>query len=330
MENYIIRLYKRFLYGSINKDEFREMRYELNNAKFSELSELLENEWNESMTSEILEENDREEIKSNLDFYVECDKKQILKKRLLTVAAVLIPFVFIAGTLLYNYQPSIEQKDFVVIVKPGNRAMVTLPDQSKVWMNSNSKLTYCANKKNTREVKLVGEAFFKVFKDKSHPFIVSVKNLQVEVLGTSFNVKARQESDLIETSLVEGSVKLYGSELSQDYYLKPSEKAIYSNLSKSLKIEPADNDDETAWKNNKLKFKSERFVDVIGKLEDWYGVKIISHCPEINNDIMSGSFKDESLETVLKSIKIQYHIQYENHGDTIILSNNNIIKNEKN
>jgi len=298
------------------------MRHELNKAHYSQMTNLLDNEWNEDITSEILPEKDREEIRSKLNFFIECDKRRLFRKKLVRVAAIVIPFVFITTTLLMNYHSAVEQKDFVVDVKPGNRATVTLPDQSKVWMNSNSRLVYATNKKNTREVKLTGEAFFKVFKDKTRPFIVTVKNLQVEVLGTSFNVKSRQGSDLIETSLIEGSVKLYGADLTQDYYLKPNEKAVYSNSKKTLKIETTNNEDETAWKNNKLKFNSERFVDVIAKLEDWYGVKIISHCPAINNDIMSGSFKDESLETVLKSLQIQYHIQYANQGDTIVLTNN--------
>jgi len=322
MENYTVKLYKRFLYGNLKLEEFLEMRHELNKAHYSQMTNLLDNEWNEDITSEILPEKDREEIRSKLNFFIECDKRRLFRKKLVRVAAIVIPFVFITTTLLMNYHSAVEQKDFVVDVKPGNRATVTLPDQSKVWMNSNSRLVYATNKKNTREVKLTGEAFFKVFKDKTRPFIVTVKNLQVEVLGTSFNVKSRQGSDLIETSLIEGSVKLYGADLTQDYYLKPNEKAVYSNSKKTLKIETTNNEDETAWKNNKLKFNSERFVDVIAKLEDWYGVKIISHCPAINNDIMSGSFKDESLETVLKSLQIQYHIQYANQGDTIVLTNN--------
>ena len=322
MENYIIILYKRYLYGDIKRDEFLEMRHEINNIRYSELSDLLEEEWNENMTSDIFAEKDKEDIQSNLDFYIECDKKRLFRKRMLQVAAVVIPFVFIASAFLFNYQPVKEQKYFVVEVKQGNRAQVTLPDQSKVWMNSNSKLIYTTGKNNTREVKLTGEAFFKVFKDKTRPFIVSANNLQVEVLGTSFNVKVRQGSDLIETSLVEGSVKLSGTDLSQDYYLKPSEKAIFSNSTKSIQIVATDNEVETAWKDNKLKFKSERFVDVIAKLEDWYGVKIKLQYPAIENDLISGSFKDESLKTVLETFKIQYHIRYEINADTIVMSYN--------
>ena len=322
MENYINKLYKRYLYGNIGHDEFLELRHEINNTKFDDLSELIEDEWNEKMTSAIFEEKDKEDIKSKLDFYIKCDRKRLFRKRMIQVAAVVIPFVFIVSALFYNYQPAKDQKDFVVVVKQGNRATVTLPDQSKVWLNSNSKLVYATGKNNTREVRLTGEAFFKVFKDKTRPFIVSVNNLQVKVLGTSFNVKARLGSDCIETSLVEGSVKLSGEDLSQDYYLKPSEKAIYSNSTKSIQIVASDNEVETAWKDNKLKFKSERFVDVIRKLEDWYGVKIKLQYPAIENDLMSGSFKDESLKTVLETFRIQYHIRYENSGDTIVLTKN--------
>jgi len=322
MENYIIKLYKKFLYGTIKKDEFMEMRHEINNAKFSQMTNLLEEVWNEDMSSEALAEKDKEEIRSNLDFYIECDKKRLYRKRMIQVAAVLIPFVFIVSALFYNYQPAKEQKDFVVVVKQGNRATVTLPDQSKVWMNSNSKLVYNVGVNNTREVKLTGEAFFKVFKDKSRPFIVSSNNIKVEVLGTSFNVKARTGSDIIETSLIEGSVKLSGADLSQDYYLKPNEKAIYSSSLKTIKIESTDNEVETAWKENKLQFKSERFADVIKRLEEWYGVKIISKCPKIDNDLISGAFKDEDLETVMKTFAIQYKIRYDNQRDTLIIIHN--------
>jgi ferric-dicitrate binding protein FerR (iron transport regulator) len=119
--------------------------------------------------------------------------------------------------------------------------------------------------------------------------------------------------------LVEGSIKLTGSELSQDYYLKPNEKAIYSNSLKSLKVEVTDNEVETAWKDNKLQFRSERFGSVVKRLEEWYGVKIISKCPNIENDLISGAFKGESLETVLETFAIQYKIKYNHQSDTLVI-----------
>jgi len=320
MENYIKILYKKFIYGTISKEEFLEMRHELNKSDLPALKSLLSDEWNEDLNLDVMTDKDKEDIRSKLNFYVEYDKKRIFRKRITQIAAAIIPFVFILSAVLYIQQPAAKvEKDFVVSVKQGNRAQVTLPDQSKVWMNSNSKLIYRNGENNTREVKLIGEAFFKVFKDKSRPFIVSANNIQVEVLGTSFNVKARNGSDIIETSLVEGSIKLSGTELTQDYQLKPNEKATYSNSLKSIKIESTDNEVETAWKDNKLQFKSERFGNVVKRLEEWYGVKIISKCPTIENDIISGAFKGESLETVLETFAIQYKIKYSNKGDSVVV-----------
>ena len=320
MENYIKIIYKKFLNGSIRKNEFMEMRHDLNQANKSELKILFEEEWNEDLWTGVMDEKDKINIRSKLNFYIEYDRKRLLRKRITQIAAIVIPVIFILSALLYVYHPfSKVEKDFVVTVKQGNRAQVTLPDESKVWLNSNSKLVYNTGKNNTRDVKLIGEAFFKVTKDQSRPFIVSVNNIQVEVLGTSFNIKAKNGSDIIETSLVEGKIKLSGVELSQDYILKPNEKAIYSNISKNIKIEFTDNEVETAWKDNKLQFKSEKFTDVLKRIEDWYGVKIISKCTKIENDLLSGSFKNENLETVLESFAIQYKIRYNNEGDTLVV-----------
>jgi ferric-dicitrate binding protein FerR (iron transport regulator) len=320
MENYIKIIYKKFLYGTIRKEEFLEMRHELNKSDLPELTNLFSEEWNEDMNPEVMTEKDKEIIRSKLNFYVEFDKKRLFRKRMIQIAAVLIPFVFILYAVLYINQPSTEtEKDFVVTVKHGDRAQVTLPDQSKVWMNSNSKLVYRNGKNNTREVQLTGEAFFKVYKDKIRPFIVSTSVIQVEVLGTSFNLNARQGSDVVETSLVEGSIKLSGAELSQDYLLKPNEKAIYTTSTKSIKIVPTDNEVETAWKDNKLQFRSEKFGSVVKRMEEWYGVKIISNCPNIEHDLISGAFKGESLETVLESFSIQYKIKYKIQGDSVVV-----------
>lgn len=320
MENYIKIIYKKFLYGTIRKEEFLEMRHELNKSDLPELTNLLSEEWNEDMNPEVMTEKDKENIRSKLNFYVEFDKKRLFRKRMIQIAAVLIPFVFILYAVLYINQPTTEtEKDFVVTVKQGDRAQVTLPDQSKVWMNSNSKLVYRNGKNNTREVQLTGEAFFKVYKDKIRPFIVSTNAIQVEVLGTSFNVNARQGSDVVETSLVEGSIKLSGAELSQDYLLKPNEKAIYTTSTKSMKIEPTDNEVETAWKDNKLQFRSEKFGNVVKRIEEWYGVKIISNCPNIEHDLISGAFKGESLETVLEIFSIQYKIKFKIQSDSVVV-----------
>lgn len=321
MENFVMKLYKKYLYDHITSDEFREMRYTINNIKDNELSQILEKEWNDNILQDKLQKESKENIRKKLDFFIENDKKFRWKK-ILKFTAIILPFLIIISLIADKYFFTDDQSSFIVLVDPGNKATVTLPDQSKVWMNSNSTLEYKKGEKNTRNVELSGEALFKVFKNKKEPFIVKINNLNIEVLGTSFNVKAKPDKDIIETSLIEGSLKLQCEDLSQDYYLKPNEKAIYSKSKKQLQILATDNEIETAWRNNKLSFSSERFIDVMSMLEDWFDVTIISKCPEIENDLISGSFKEEKLETILKSLIIQYNIHYIRYGDTIIIESN--------
>lgn len=323
MNRHIKNLYKKFLYGNIDRDEFMEMRHYLNHTPEDELSRTIEQEWNENILSGNLDEGIKNDIRDKLNFYIEHDKKHKRHSLLLKVAIVLIPLLLVTSISLTYFLKPENPGSMVVSVEKGNKAMITLPDHTKVWINANSTLQYLQNDKKLRRVVLTGEAFFKVAEDKTKPFVVNVGGLEVEVLGTSFNAKAREYSDIVETSLVEGSIKLSGSELSQDYYLKPNEKAVFDKRTGMMQIMNTDNELETAWMYNKLKFSSERFSDVLTRLEEWYGVRIINNYPDIANDIISGTFKEEKIENALQVFKIQYqNLQFRRQNDTIEIYRN--------
>lgn len=323
MNSYIKKLYKKFLYGNITRDEFMEMRHFMNEIDDDDLSDVMCEEWNENILSGCMDATIKDDIRNKLNFYIECDKKEIRRSRLFKVAAVFVPFIVVGTVLMFIFLQSNESGSMIVSVEPGNKAMVTLPDQSKVWLNANSHLEYSQADNNLRHVTLMGEAFFKVAEDKSKPFIVSVNKLEVEVLGTSFNVKAREYLDATEISLVEGSIKLRSNDLSHDYYLKPNEKATFSKTTNQLQIMHTDNDLETAWMYNRLKFSSERFADVLIRLEEWYGVKIMNNYPDMSNDLISGTFREERIENALQALQIQYqNLQFKRQKDTIVIYRN--------
>jgi transmembrane sensor len=322
MENYIKLLYKKFLHGNIRKDEFLEMRHELNKSDSKELINLLSEDWNEGVHEMTMDSTDKEKIRSKINFYMESESRYSRRKQYLGYAAVLIPLFIIASVLLIMQKSENSPQDFVVTVGKGDRAQITLPDQTKVWMNSNSQLEYSTSDKKIRNVKLVGEAYFKVSHNKERPFIVSVNNLKVEVLGTAFNVKAREGNSLVETTLVEGSVRLSGNALSQDYLLKPNQKAVYNDEINQVEISPADVEVATAWINNKIKINSERLADVLNRLEEWYGVNIILKNTGIENDKITGTFKGDDLKIVLEALCIQYNLQYTMQGDSLFILHN--------
>lgn len=314
IDRFITNIYRRFLYEEVTLDEFKEMNYNLNKLSDDDLSELLEDEWIQNFPVKPIPVKEKKQIKSNLNYLIhQKQKKSWFNWKVLLTAAALIPFI-ILGTYLYNYLPT-NQNHFMADVKPGSKTFLTLPDKSEVWLNSNSTLHYGSETRNKREVHLSGEAFFHVKKDSKRPFIITADMLKIEVLGTSFNVKAIPDKDLIETSLVEGSIKLILP--GKIYQLKPNEKAVYSKKDSSLKIIPTDNELETAWIDNKLKFRSEPFSGVKAKLEEWYNIKIKVDCDRIENDPITGTFNNERLDIVLESLKLQYKFQYEIEGDIV-------------
>ena len=113
-------------------------------------------------------------------------------------------------------------------VSNGKREQVTLPDRSKVWLNSGSLLIYpSAFIGNEREVYLAGEGYFSVTKDKECPFIVKTNSVSVSVLGTEFNINAYPNIDKVVTTLEEGSIRMSLNRFDSSYLLEPDDQIVY-------------------------------------------------------------------------------------------------------
>jgi len=320
MNNFFNSLYSRFLFRKLNLDEFRELKHNLNKTSDDELKEMMGTAWEENHSLPLMNQRAKTQVKGNLSFYIQSEMKRTRQlfwlKRVVAASLLLVVSL---GVWQMSVSGLPEQKPFFVEVKSGDKAQLVLPDGSAVKLNSASSLTYDFSDRSVRKVSLTGEAFFEVSKDKSKPFIVQVGELNIEVLGTSFNVSSYAEGNLIETSLLEGSIKLSGENLAHDYVLHPSEKAIYNRETKTIRIEPTDNGDETAWMQNRLVFDSEPLVSVIDKIERWYGVTIDLQCPEIAQDKISGSFSGEQLMYVLEALKMQYNVDYSINGNDVTI-----------
>ncbi len=137
-------------------------------------------------------------------------------------------------------------------------------------MNSESSLSY-AYVNGKRVARLKGEGYFQVSKDRKHPFVVQVGNLNIEVLGTCFNVYSYEENDFVETSLIEGSVRLYDSKSpSESFYPETvAESDLFEKNNGKISFHNTDNVKETAWTQNHLVFESEKLGSVFQKIERW-------------------------------------------------------------
>ena len=236
-------------------------------------------------------------------------------------AAVLFIPVFLLSAYLFIQQGQGNVRTLAVRTNPGVVSAFDLPDGSKVWLNANSELRYPSDfNADTRTVELTGQGYFEVTKNAHKPFIVKAdKDYSVEVLGTSFNVSAYKDESMIETTLVEGSVKLNvvsgGKRMTQ--MLKPNEKAEYQKGAGKIKVFGVNTEYDTAWKNGEIIFRNHPMDKGLKSLDRHDHVVFEVKDNEILKSIITARFKDEQLPQVLEYLKLASGIQYAIHKPTV-------------
>jgi len=195
----------------------------------------------------------------------------------------------------------------------GMRGTIVLSDGSRVTLNSGSEIRYPATFiKDIREVKLTGEAFFDVAKDQKHPFIVNTGKLNVEVLGTTFNVSAYDNLP-VEVVLATGSINLFTGEINNRKSLgkiKPDQRAVFNTADNKITVSGVETDKYLAWKEGNIIFRDDSMSDVVSRLERWFNVDIYVLDDEILDFEITAKFHDETLEQVLNLIKLSSGIKY--------------------
>lgn len=218
-------------------------------------------------------------------------------------------------------------KDFFLYktytTKNQNQETIMLSDGSKVILNANStiKVPNDLKESSLREVWLKGEAFFSVaHKSANTRFIVHTENLNIEVLGTKFNVQNRRGKT--EVVLNEGKIRLTSNEGGKSQIktvlMKPNQLVSFANSDTALRIQTVKSENYSAWHHNKLVFKDTKLSDVAHTLEDFYGVKIIISDDKINNRELTGTLPNDDLSVVLKSLAATHNIEIIQSKDQII------------
>lgn len=236
-----------------------------------------------------------------------------------------------------------------VIVSYGSKSKIRLPDGSFVHLNSGSKIIYPALFDSThRNVFLEGEAHFKVKADPARPFFVKTSDITIKVTGTEFNVNSYPESNIIETTLISGSLEISGKsyrllEKKKSILIKPNQKAVFVkdiqklDMDKKVELEKKtietiipkvslqeiiNTEPVTAWVNNRLIFENEKFKDLIVKIERWYDVKIILKTQSLSEERFTGSFENETIEQVLNALRMAEPFEYTINKNKIVIYRN--------
>ena len=228
-----------------------------------------------------------EKLASKLGF-PEGKKMVLSQKRRNTVlwraAAALIPIVAIAGAYMAGWFGPGAGQDVTTTVVAENRITaravdgvqkdITLPDNSEVWVNSGSEITYPEEfSGKERRVRLEGEAYFDVEKDAGKPFVVQTEMLQVRVLGTQFEVKAYPEAQTTVVTLFSGRVEVTAGEKSER--LDPGQRLTYHHDSRRIEIEDFETQPETDWRSEVVYARDRTLAELFRMIGNYYDVEIV-------------------------------------------------------
>ncbi|MDR1601197.1 MAG: DUF4974 domain-containing protein [Tannerella sp.] len=212
------------------------------------------------------------------------------------------------------------QGDFTVFADRGQRSNISLPDGTKVWLNSHSKITYPRDYGlHERTLSLSGEAYFEVAADPEKRFTVNAGDMQVEALGTSFNVKAYGDDRETVATLFSGS--LQATVRGKTLTLEPEHCVTFDREENRLISRRAENAAYASmWRDSELAFSRQTMDEIAVMFNRLYNVTIQFESEKIRNIRFSGVIKNNSLDNVLEIISLTAPIVYRHRGDTIILS----------
>ena len=243
-------------------------------------------------------------------------------------AAVLV-LSFISAWMLASFYFSKEgfgKKELIasrqeLFVPPGQRAELTLPDGTKVWLNAGSRLSYPSFFTNERKVVLSGEGFFDVAKNESSPFIVSTQAIDIKAVGTRFNVFSYPDGDYTGVYLQEGKVKAYfPSEEAKGILLLPEQYLLQKDGRLELSVMDSD---ELLWREGIYAFKRPKLGNIIKKLELYYDIEIVASDHEILDYEYVGKFRQrDGVMEILRVIQRIHGFKIRRHEEEnrIVLS----------
>jgi ferric-dicitrate binding protein FerR (iron transport regulator) len=213
-------------------------------------------------------------------------------------------------------------KQIMVQTLAGEMKEITLPDSTKVWINSNSSITYPESfNAKQRKVDIKGEVYFDVKHIDNHSFIVNTEDINIRVLGTVFNINTQTGRGITEVTLVNGKVALEDKEGNILGNLVPGQMAAFNHLNKSLKINDVPVKEVTQWQIGTVNLRNATVAEIIQSIEDVYNVKVKLDTKLAGKSKMQKRYnfvfrRSQPVDTVFEMLRFIAPVEYIKKGET--------------
>ena len=238
-------------------------------------------------------------------------------------AAAVIAAVLLAGGLTTVSLSKRLAQPVTVVTQLGERSQVVLPDGTKVWLNSSSSVEYVAPFfSRQRRVKMEGEAYFEVEHDRRAPFVVSTNGLDIEVLGTRFNIRNDDNEHRVTTVLLEGAVKAYASGREQaSVRLHPAQQLVFDTRTHAMRLTDCPSAERSInWIDGRFCFEHDTFGEIVAELKRYYNVDIRFMDNRLRDMRFSGNFRvEDGIYHIMSVLQLTYKFNYRIVGNDIEL-----------
>lgn len=323
----ITELFEAFLKGGISsEDELRLIDFIRNNPalgrwmerRLAQQSDVIDPERSAAMLRNIHNTIDAARKRNR-------PRRKLILKRAAQIAAVgILPLAATLITLrvtdIHDMRLTDAARPVTMTVEKGQKAKITLPDGSRVWLNSNTEISYGADfNRKERNVTLSGEAYFEVTGNASRPFSVSVPDMRIRVIGTEFNVKAYGDDRYVSATLLSGEIEAVTSD--GTFYQNPNQRLVFDRLlRKAQPIARVEATDHIGWINNTLRFVNEPLGEIVKMVERMYNIDIRFEDDKLRDYRFTGTLPNTSLESILEVISITSPVAYRYDGNHITFS----------
>lgn len=230
--------------------------------------------------------------------------------------AAAVAFLLVSAFVLYMV---VFRTNEIVHETANGTLHVVLPDSSEVWLNEQSRLVYLDDFIGERSLTLEGEGFFQVKPAREKPFIIHADEVEVQVSGTSFNVKAYRDQVQTEVFVVTGKVSFSATGDNNSIVLVPGSKGLFNKKSRFMDSEIEEDLNIVAWRDKRLVFRKTPLAEVLTVLQKYFKTDIHIKNEGLMACRFTSEFNDPTLQEVIETLRVALDLEVEFQSDTYSL-----------